>query len=157
VLLTVDLDKDLIDVEGVAIATVLSLQATSINRTKLDTPKADCFSGYGDAPLSQEVFYISVTEIKSVIEPDGVGNDVRWESVALVCIHHRIISFPGINLSVPLVAIPELRYLNDHELNAALGVIRGRITLNRPPETVIQSGSALFHRLWHRWRNIEEW
>jgi hypothetical protein len=56
-----------------------------------------------------------------------------------------------------LVAIPELRYLDDHELSAALGVIHGRITLNRPPETVIQGGSALFHRLWHKWRNIEEW
>ncbi|RLA54488.1 MAG: hypothetical protein DRR42_01525 [Gammaproteobacteria bacterium] len=56
-----------------------------------------------------------------------------------------------------LVAIPELRCLGDHELNAALGVIHGRITLNQPPETVIQGGSALFHRLWHRWRNIEEW
>ena len=56
-----------------------------------------------------------------------------------------------------LVAISELRYLDDHTLNAALGVIHGRITLNRPPEVVIQGGSALFHRLWHRWRNIEEW
>jgi hypothetical protein len=56
-----------------------------------------------------------------------------------------------------LVAISELRYLDDHELNAALSVIHGRITLNRPPETVIQGGPALFHRLWHRWRNIEEW
>jgi hypothetical protein len=55
------------------------------------------------------------------------------------------------------VAISELRNLDAHELNAALGVIHGRITLNRPPETVIQGGPALFHRLWHRWRNIEEW
>jgi hypothetical protein len=55
------------------------------------------------------------------------------------------------------VAISELRYLDNHTLNAALGVIHGRITLNRPPQTVIQGGSALFHRLWHRWRNIEEW
>lgn len=56
-----------------------------------------------------------------------------------------------------LVAIPELRYLTEGERNAALGVIHGRITLNCPPETAIQGGTALFHRLWNRWRNIEEW
>jgi hypothetical protein len=56
-----------------------------------------------------------------------------------------------------LISIPELRYLGAYERNAALGVIHGRITLKRSPETVIQNGSALFHRLWHRWRNIEEW
>lgn len=56
-----------------------------------------------------------------------------------------------------LVAIPELCYLTVRKRNAALGVIHGRITLDRPPETVIQGGAALFHRLWHRWRNIEQW
>lgn len=56
-----------------------------------------------------------------------------------------------------LVSIPELSYLDEGDLNAALGVIHGRVTLNRLPETVTQGGPALFHRLWHRWRNIEEW
>lgn len=56
-----------------------------------------------------------------------------------------------------LVSIPELRHLHGHERNAALGVIHGRISLNRLPETVIQGGPALFNRLWKRWRNIEEW
>jgi hypothetical protein len=56
-----------------------------------------------------------------------------------------------------LVSIPELRYLDAYERNAALGVIHGRVTLKRSPETVIQNGPPLFHRLWHRWRNMEEW
>ncbi len=56
-----------------------------------------------------------------------------------------------------LVSIPDIRLLEERERNAAMGVIHGRITLNRFPETVIQDGSALFHRLWHRWRNIEVW
>ena len=56
-----------------------------------------------------------------------------------------------------LVSIPELRLLNESEKSAALGVIHGRVTLNKAPETVIQGGPELFHRLWHRWRNIEEW
>ena len=56
-----------------------------------------------------------------------------------------------------LVSIPELRYLHEYERDAALGVIHGRISLNRLPETVIQNGPTLFNRLWKRWRNIEDW
>lgn len=56
-----------------------------------------------------------------------------------------------------LVSIPDIALLDQTERNAALGVIHGRIALNRYPETVIQGGSGLFHRLWHRWRNVEQW
>jgi hypothetical protein len=56
-----------------------------------------------------------------------------------------------------LVSIPDLRYLDEKEKNAALGVIHGKVTLGRPPEMIIQGGHDLFQRLWHRWRNIERW
>ncbi len=56
-----------------------------------------------------------------------------------------------------LVSVPDIGLLNERERNAALGVIHGRITLKRNPETVIQGGTALFHRLCNRWRNIEQW
>ena len=55
------------------------------------------------------------------------------------------------------VSIPDIGLLDQKGRHAALGVIHGRIALNRYPETVIQGGSALFHRLWHRWRNVEQW
>ena len=50
-LLAIDLYEDLIDVEGVVVASVRSLQAAGINGTKLDPPKTDCFSEYSDASL----------------------------------------------------------------------------------------------------------
>ncbi len=56
-----------------------------------------------------------------------------------------------------LVSVPDIGLLNDRERNAAMGVIHGRIILKRYPETIIQGGTALFHRLWKRWRNIEQW
>ena len=28
-----------------------------------------------------------MTQVKAIAEPDGVGNDIRWKSVALVGIH----------------------------------------------------------------------
>ncbi len=81
--------------------------------------------------------------------------------------HHRARTAASVLLSATgalihprqkwLVSIPDLKFLEEHERNAALGGIHGRITLNRPPETVIQGGPELFHKLWHRWRNIENW
>jgi hypothetical protein len=41
VLLAVDLDEDFIDLEGVAIVTMLSFQAAGINGSKFDTPEAN--------------------------------------------------------------------------------------------------------------------
>jgi hypothetical protein len=54
--------------------------------------EADCFAGYSDPSLGQKIFDISVAQVESVIEPDCVGDDVRWESVALVSIHGPILS-----------------------------------------------------------------
>ena len=86
-LLTIDVDEDFVDEEGNAIASVLSLQSTAINGPELDTPKANPFPSDGDASFSQEILYISMTEIESVVEPDGIRNDIWRESVALISIH----------------------------------------------------------------------
>ena len=53
VLLAIDSDEHFIDVEGVAIASVLSLQSSSVNRSELNAPEADGFSANGDSTLSQ--------------------------------------------------------------------------------------------------------
>jgi hypothetical protein len=33
-----------------------------------------------------------VAEIEAIVEPDGVRNDVRWESVTFICIHCLILA-----------------------------------------------------------------
>jgi len=50
-----------IDVEGIAVAPVLSLQSAVINGSKLDTAKTDRFSGYGDTALGERDLDITVT------------------------------------------------------------------------------------------------
>ena len=80
-----------IDVEGIAIASVLSFRAAGIYGTKFDAPETDRFSGDHDAPLIQEIFNIAVTEIESVVEPDSVGYDVGRKSVAFIGIHEPIL------------------------------------------------------------------
>jgi hypothetical protein len=49
---SLDLHEDLIDVEGIAIATVLTFQSACINGAKLDAPETDSFSGYSNASFS---------------------------------------------------------------------------------------------------------
>ena len=39
----------------------------------------------------EQVFDVPMTEIEPVVEPNGIGNYVRRESVAFVCIHPAIL------------------------------------------------------------------
>lgn len=48
-----DLYKEFIDVEGVAVASMFSLEAPGAEGTEFDTPDANCFSGYGNASPGQ--------------------------------------------------------------------------------------------------------
>jgi hypothetical protein len=78
VLLALDLHEDFIDVECIAVSSVLSLQSSGGYRTKLDEPQADCLSADGNTSLCQEALDIAMTEVESIVKPDSVGNDVRW-------------------------------------------------------------------------------
>ena len=51
----------------------------------------DRFAADGDAAFREEVLDIAVTEVESIVEPDGVGNDVPWKSVSLVDTHEPIL------------------------------------------------------------------
>ena len=83
--------EDFIDVESIAIASVVSLHAAGINGTELDAPETDRFSRHSDASFSEQVLNITMTEIEAKIKPDGIGNNIRWESVAFVCVHEPIL------------------------------------------------------------------
>ncbi len=79
--------EDFVDVEGVTVASVLSLQSAVINGTKFYAPKTNCLATYRDPPFSQEVYNIALSQVEAIVEPDSVGNDIGRESVALVGIH----------------------------------------------------------------------
>ena len=82
VLLAVDLHKDFIDVEGVAVASVLAFQPAGINGSEFDAPEADRFAADGDTSLSEKVFYVTVAEVEAVIKPDSVTDDV-WRALQI--------------------------------------------------------------------------
>ena len=68
-LLAVDLYEYFINVEGVAITLVLTLQSPGIQCAEFDAPEADGLAGDSDATLSEKIFNISVTEIEAVVQP----------------------------------------------------------------------------------------
>ena len=108
-LLTVDLDEDFIDVEGIAAALMLSFQTAGIDGSELDTPESDRFPRDTNAPFSEQIFDIPVAQIEAIAEPDGVADDVRRDSMSLVCIEHPILSIKIKNL---LTAVDKSVVLN---------------------------------------------
>jgi len=55
-------------------------------------PEPNRFTAYSDASLSQEIFNVSVTQIESIVKPDGITDDVRRESMALIGVHPSILA-----------------------------------------------------------------
>ena len=81
--------------ERVTVSPMLPLQSSSIQGAELDAPEANRLATDGDATFSEQIFYIPVTEIEAVVEPDGVRNYIWRKSVAFICIHSPILPFLG--------------------------------------------------------------
>ena len=66
---------------------------------------ADRFSGHGDASLGEQIFNIAVIQVKSIVEPDCVADDVwgpprcgnRWPYIAI----NRVYQFRVVKLEMP--------------------------------------------------------
>ena len=70
---------------------MLSIESTGIDGTEFDTPESDSFAANCDTSFSEQILDISMPEVESEVEPDRIRNDVRWESVAFICIHPLIL------------------------------------------------------------------
>ncbi|MCP4950600.1 MAG: hypothetical protein GY922_01965 [Proteobacteria bacterium] len=77
-LFAVDLHEDFVDVEGIAVASVLALQSAGINRSEFYAPETYRLSSDSDASFGEEVFDVAMTQIESVVKPDTIGNNIRW-------------------------------------------------------------------------------
>ena len=76
--------EELIQVPRITQATLSPLEPASIFGTTLPAPLADSLVGDQDSPLGQKIFDITEAQAETVIEPDGVADDLRWESVSVV-------------------------------------------------------------------------
>ena len=81
---TVDVHEQFVQVPRVAQASLPLLQDTSVLRTEPLTPLPNRLVGHGDAPLSEEIFGIAEAQSETMVQPDGMTDDLRRESVAVV-------------------------------------------------------------------------
>jgi hypothetical protein len=91
VLFALNFHEDLIYIESITIALVLSAKSSWEFGPELRAPKPDSLIANRYAPFRHQILDISMAQIEPVVEPNGVANDFRRESVTFVSDHPRII------------------------------------------------------------------
>ena len=71
----VDVHEQFVQVPRVAQAFLPVPEDPGVRRTEPSTPRPNRFVGYGDAPLSEEIFSIAETQTEPVVEPGGVTDE----------------------------------------------------------------------------------
>ena len=57
---------------------------SSLFGAMFSAPPADCLIGYSDPSFEQHLFNMAQAQRKPIIEPNGTGNNLWWETVVLV-------------------------------------------------------------------------
>lgn len=84
VALTGDGDEYFVGEERIAESVVFALESLREERAKLVAPQPHRLVRHLDSTFSEQVLDVAVAEIETMVEPDRVLNDGRWESVSFV-------------------------------------------------------------------------
>ncbi len=79
---SLDIDEEFIEMPDIAQPTLSSPECSGVFRTELQAPLSNGLVGNDDPTLAHQVFNIPETQTKSVVEPKGVANDIRRESIS---------------------------------------------------------------------------
>ena len=79
-----DLHENLVQIPRVAHPASAAPQPTSVVEPERLTSLPNRLVRHRDTPFGEEIFDISETQAKAVVEPDGVTDDFRRESVSAV-------------------------------------------------------------------------
>ena len=94
--LTVDRHEHFVLEPGVSESTVSSLQPPSVVGAELSAPLPNGFVRHDDAAFGKEILDIPEAQAVSVVEPDGVADDVRRKAMPQVAgstsVHPGIVS-----------------------------------------------------------------
>src|SRR5262245_29682803 len=82
--LTIDGQKDLIQVPLVTWLGASVLQLIGVRLPKLETPLANSLMGHRDAALEQDLLHVAVAQREAIIEPDAMADDLAGEAMVLV-------------------------------------------------------------------------
>jgi len=83
-LLAVDSDEEFVQIPDVAEATLFPLQTLYITRSEFSAPLSDGFERNQDAAFGQQIFDITEAHTETMIDPHGIADDFRRESVSAV-------------------------------------------------------------------------
>ncbi|OAI28057.1 hypothetical protein A1351_12260 [Methylosinus sp. R-45379] len=83
-LFTVDRDNDFVEMPNVATTGLFAFQTMGVIGTEFLGPATDGFVGEIDPPFEEHFLDQAQAEWESEIEPDGMGDDLRREAMALV-------------------------------------------------------------------------
>jgi len=79
--LPVDRDEDFVQKPRIAESTLAALQPPRVVRAELPAPLPNGFVRHDDASLGQQVLDIPEAQTVSVVQPDGVADDVRRKAM----------------------------------------------------------------------------
>ena len=82
--LTVDRDEDFVQKPRIAEAALASLQLPGVIGAGLLAPLPNGFVRHDDAACGEQILDIPEAQTVSVVQPDGVADDVRWKAVPKV-------------------------------------------------------------------------
>jgi len=77
-------DEDFVQEPRIAESTLTSLQPSGVLGAKLAAPLPNGFVRHDDAAFGQEILDIPEAQTVSVIQPDGVADDVRRKAMSQV-------------------------------------------------------------------------
>ena len=83
-LATLDRDEHLVEMPSVSHPTAPAPQLPGVDRTEPLAPLPNRLVGDRYASLREEIFSIAEAEAESIVEPDRVADDVRWESISVI-------------------------------------------------------------------------
>ena len=63
---------------------MISSQSLSVLRSEFVAPQSNSLVADLNTTLNEQVFNIAVTEAEAMVEPNGILNDFRWESIKWV-------------------------------------------------------------------------
>jgi hypothetical protein len=97
--LALDVHEELVQVPHVSLTSLSTPKVPSVIESELLTPLPNGLVGDDDSAFCHEVLDVSEAQTESMIQPDGVTDDLRWESVSVVAVrfavHHRSLGEPA--------------------------------------------------------------
>jgi hypothetical protein len=83
-LLAVDSDEKFVQIPGITEASLFTLKASGIVGSEFPAPLTDGFVRNNDSAFGQKIFHITEAQTEAMIDPYGIADDFRRETVSVV-------------------------------------------------------------------------